>query len=105
MSGGTDLKDYVSHNEYETKCGAGPANGNLTGWVDSSLLVDDFKAEQPEVTLEIIVTPERLRNLLSKSSISQATTKQAEAFMLLYSEQLEEVLQDAIKTFVTGKMK
>lgn len=54
--------------------------------------------------IEYQVTPDRIRNLLSKSNTRQATTQQAEAFLVLHGEQLRDAIETAVKTFVARKM-
>lgn len=54
--------------------------------------------------IEFKVTSDRIRNLLSKSNIRQATTQEAEAFLVLYGEQITDAVENAIKTFVARKM-
>ena len=55
--------------------------------------------------IEIKVTPERVRNLMSKQgNIRQATTQSAEAFLILHGDQLQTAIEDVIKTFVARKM-
>lgn len=54
--------------------------------------------------IEFKVTPDRIRNLLSKSNIRQANTQEAEAFLVLHGEQLKDAVEEAIKTFVVRKM-
>ena len=54
--------------------------------------------------IEIKVTPERIRNLMSKGNIRQANSQEAEAFLTLHGDQLQTAIEDAIKTFVARKM-
>jgi len=55
--------------------------------------------------IEIKVTPERIRNLMSKQgNIRQATTQEAEAFLVVYGEQIKDDLEYALKWFVSQKM-
>lgn len=53
--------------------------------------------------IEIKVTPERIRNLMSKGNIRQATSLEAEAFLTVHGEQLKDAIENAVKIFVARK--
>ena len=50
------------------------------------------------------ITTEKLRSLLSKSATAQASTVQAEAFLTLYSQQLQDTLDERVREFVQHKL-
>ena len=55
--------------------------------------------------IEIKITTERIRNLMSnKGNIRQATTQEAEAFLVVYGEQIKDDLEYGLKWFVSRKM-
>lgn len=54
------------------------------------------------MTLEI--STERIRNLISQIKKTQSTTKEAEAFMLLFGEKLREEIDTTISRFISQKV-
>lgn len=51
------------------------------------------------------VTPERLRNIGKNVRGSGFTTAEAESFMVLHAQQIEETLLRALKDFVQEKLR
>ena len=54
--------------------------------------------------IEIKITTERIRNLMSKGNIRQANSQEAAAFLVVHGEQLQGAVEDAIKAFVARKL-
>lgn len=55
-------------------------------------------------TVELIIKPERIRNIALNARNSSFSTAEAHAFMTLHKEQIEEVMLNALKKFVVEKL-
>lgn len=55
-------------------------------------------------SIELIIRPERIRQFGLNARGSNFSTAEAEAFMALHHERIEEVLLNALKNFVVEKL-
>jgi hypothetical protein len=54
--------------------------------------------------MQLDITVERIRLLMSAGNVKQASTTEAKAFMTLYEDKLKEALECRLKEFVREKV-